>query len=247
MRHKLLIGLVELLAAVFVLLGKQEATAAPLLQLPWPSGQQHRGVYTEGRQRVVMFRLWILPVLGLIAVLAVACSDENEDVQSPSPTVTSVSLSPASTSPSATTPVVTASPGTTVPADWKTYADPNGKFSARYPSGWFAEHGTFSTFRLGSIGPTFPPGAVKIDVGVNPLSILGACATPAPDSVPATVDGQPGWRISSNGTTPDVEESAQVFVQNGASCYGILGIFGYGSAGMTLFDRFLGGLSLGEK
>jgi hypothetical protein len=54
-----------------------------------------------------MFRLWILPVLGLIAVLGIACSDEGEDVSGDTATSSASSKtgSPSdTTAPSATNP-----------------------------------------------------------------------------------------------------------------------------------------------
>lgn|SRR5450759_4461774 len=191
-----------------------------------------------------MLRLWILPVLGLIVALGFACGDSGDDApQSVSSTIPVVSASPAPTATSATS----ASPSPTVPADWATYTDASGLFTARYPSTWFAEHGTFSTFKSGSVGPTFPPGAVKIDVGAVPVAQIGSCATPTAGSAPATIDGQPGWSVTAPGTSSDVQQSVQAFVQRGAYCFGILALFGNGSPDHTLFDEFLSGLKLGVK
>lgn len=187
-----------------------------------------------------MWRLWILPALGSIAVLGFACGDQGDD--KPQSVSSTAPLASASPTPAATL-TTSASPSPAVPSDWATYVDASGLFTARYPSTWFAANGTFSTFKLGSVGPTFPPNAIKIDVGANP----GSCATPTAGSAPTIIDGQPGWSVTAPGTSSDVQESVQVFVQRGAYCFGILALFGNSSPDHTLLDEFLSGLNLEVK
>jgi hypothetical protein len=188
------------------------------------------------QQEIAMSRLWILPVLWLITVLRFACGAGGDDKPQ----------SVSSTAPTATL-ATSGSPSPTVPPDWATYVDASGLFTARYPSAWFAADGTFSTFKSGSVGPTFPPGAVKIDVGAIPVAQIGSCATPSSGAISTTVDGQPSWSITKDGSSPDVQESVQVFVQRGAYCFGILALFGNGSPDHTPFDEFLNGLRLGVE
>lgn len=77
-----------------------------------------------------MSRLWVLPVLGLIAARGIACSDEKEDnPQSASPTAALTSITPATT---ATAPAATTQP--TPPPDWEVYEDPGANYSLRYPA-----------------------------------------------------------------------------------------------------------------
>lgn len=77
-----------------------------------------------------MPRLWIFTVLGVIAVLGIACSDEEEDnPQLASPTAALTSTTPAAT---ATAPAATTQP-TPLP-DWEVYEDPAANYSLRYPA-----------------------------------------------------------------------------------------------------------------
>jgi hypothetical protein len=83
-----------------------------------------------------MPRLWMLPVLGLIAVLGFACGDSGDDKpQSGGPSATvapttqnSTLIPTASSTPS---PSVTT---TASPVGWKSYADPLVGFTLSYPS-----------------------------------------------------------------------------------------------------------------
>jgi hypothetical protein len=80
-----------------------------------------------------MPRLWILPVLGLIAALGFACGDSGDDLSQSIATATPK----ASATPVTTTASSTPSPSVTTtasPVGWKSYADPLVGFTLSYPS-----------------------------------------------------------------------------------------------------------------
>jgi hypothetical protein len=153
-----------------------------------------------------MLRLWILPVLGLIAALGFACGDSgDDDPKSVSSTAPVASASPAPTAASATN----VSPNPTVPPGWATYTDPDGRFTLRYPSDWFLQDGAkssvrpagaltsiFSTFALGSVGTRFPEGSEKVDLIVwKRIAEPGQdCAVKPDGGVVANLGGVPGWQ-----------------------------------------------------
>jgi hypothetical protein len=74
-------------------------------------------------------RLWILPVLGLIAVLAFACGDSGDD--QPQSVATGTPAASPFQSPTPSSPAVTAAP---VPSGWVAYTDPQLGFSLSRPS-----------------------------------------------------------------------------------------------------------------
>jgi hypothetical protein len=82
-----------------------------------------------------MSRLWILPVLGLIAVLGFACGDSGDD--QPQSGTSSATVAPTTQK---STPILTASstPTPTVrtaesPVGWKSFTDPLVGFTLSYP------------------------------------------------------------------------------------------------------------------
>lgn len=133
-------------------------------------------------------------------------------------------------------------PLVTVPADWKTYSDPGGLFSVRYPASWFAENGIVSNFQLGTVGPTFPPDGVKLDVGAVPFGQLTSCATPAPGAIATTVGGRQGWSVVQDDPSTFAGHSIQVFVDGDEYCYAVLALFASDVRQYAVFDQFLSGL-----
>jgi hypothetical protein len=189
-------------------------------------------------------RAVILLALVLGAGLLYGCAASEEEL---APAV----LSPSATSPAAVagTPTPTASPaGTpspTAPADWATYADPDGRFTLRYPPGWYAENGVFSTFKLGSVGPTFPPGAMKIDVSFVPRAQLGSCETNQPASR-TSVASKPAQRLIKNITGSDVTLTDQIWIDLNPWCVGITAQVAGNPDGETLFNQFLASLEFSK-
>jgi hypothetical protein len=94
-----------------------------------------------------MLRLWILPVLGLIATLGIACGDEGEDLPSPAPTVAPTSGTFLTSTPAASSqtkgPTPTASASETlwrwvnvsvlIPADSDVYVGTDQLFAEQKP------------------------------------------------------------------------------------------------------------------
>jgi hypothetical protein len=82
-----------------------------------------------------MLRLWILPVLGLIAALGFACGDSGDDKPQSGASSTTVASDTQKSTPSQS---ATATPGPTVttaasPVGWKSFTDPLVGFSLQYP------------------------------------------------------------------------------------------------------------------
>ncbi len=78
-----------------------------------------------------MPRLWMLPVLGLIAVLGFACGDSGDDKpQSVSSTAPAASVAATPSASASPTAIATPAP---VPSGWTTYTDPQLGFSVAYP------------------------------------------------------------------------------------------------------------------
>jgi hypothetical protein len=86
-----------------------------------------------------MSRLWRLPVLGLIAVLAFACGDSGDvQPQSVATGTPAASATPTAiaTAPLVIVPTVAITPASiALPADWEIYLDPQLAFSLPHPSG----------------------------------------------------------------------------------------------------------------
>jgi hypothetical protein len=125
-----------------------------------------------------MRRFWILPVLGLIAILAIGCSQANEVLPSGSaaPSITSTvgpSGSPfASPTISAPAGTQTATGSPIATAGWLIYAHPTEGFSFSYPPDWsLQEYSTDTKVRIASFNldtwntPSYPDGGILIDIG----------------------------------------------------------------------------------
>jgi len=93
--------------------------------------------------------------------------------------------------------------------DWKTYSDPGGLFSLRYPSSWFQEGSDFYSRDPATL--TWPPSldAELVDVEANHYEAVGSsgcgggldidsatgAGTPTDIATPTTLGGQPAWEI----------------------------------------------------
>ena len=179
----------------------------------------------------------ILPPVAVLAVaaavLAAACTDTAEEAgttaappsETPAataaadtPTAEPVGETPTATQPPdgaggggggvlvpITTPFASPAP---VPEDWATYADPEGRFTVRYPPAWFKREGG----SLSSVDPStapgngVPPNSIQIDVGyfteddsgcgqlrIDPET--GELLFTEAEAAPATVDGVSGGQI----------------------------------------------------
>ena len=192
-----------------------------------------------------MSRLWILPVLGLIAALAFACRDSGDDQPQ---SVSSVLVTATASQPAKASPAITAtvSPNPTVQADWATYTDPDRKFTVRYPNTWFVQDGgtskvsplgaltsIFSTFQLGTVGPRFPRGSVKVDLIVwSEVSTPGLdCQGQPSGSTSAVLADTAGWRtVTQNAASYDasldgVTLSDRIVAFKNGECYSLTAYF----------------------
>jgi hypothetical protein len=199
-----------------------------------------------------MLRLWILPVLVLIAVLGFACGDSGDDL-SASPT-TSSSHPSASLSTSAPidtkTPAATAS-SPTASSGWNTYKDPDGRFTINFPSGWFLEDGglskvrppgalttTFSSFEPGTTSQ-FPTSALKVDLIVYSPTLGNDCRSAPEDSTPATVGGIAGWQTITPETNVGDGRSKLIAAYRDGDCYTVTGYFGRDNSDDATLDAIV--------
>lgn len=140
-----------------------------------------------------MSRLWTLSVLGLIAVLAIACSDEGED--NPPSTSSFAVLTTTLTATTAPAPSATAAVVPSV-SEWATYSPSGGGVTIRFPSLWHSIPGGGITSWDTSTWdkPYFPPGATKVDVIYGPTSQ----AEPKPSgATDVTNPAGAGWELVS--------------------------------------------------
>lgn len=199
-----------------------------------------------------MSRFWVLPVLGLIAVLAVGCSNDSEDVLTSSGTAISNGSPVPTVKPSLTTSSVPAlSPS--VPADWATFASADGLFTLRYPPTWFAEirstpapspattsysAGSLFSFDPKTAGPNFPPDAAKIDVEVT-VPEGSSCRIAPSDATSATLGGAQGWEqskvLESDGETRGV--FVEAYFQG--LCFQVAGYFGIKNTDESAFQQIV--------
>jgi hypothetical protein len=159
---------------------------------------------------------FVVPALALLmlAVLS-ACGEAGGERPQPTPTEQATAADTQTATPTqppggagggdegTVVPILTPFPSPEpVPADWATYTDPCGHFSFSYPQSWFLQASTadcsqvsviVSTFELGSVGPRFPEGSVKVDIGAVSTTIVNACVPEG--AAPAFLSGVPGGQI----------------------------------------------------
>lgn len=197
-----------------------------------------------------MLRLWVLPALGLIAALAVGCSNDSEDMP---PNVPSPSMSPTATlkqSPTASALTTSPLPNVTVPADWPTFVSWDGLFTLRYPPSWFAEPqptppaspqaygyevGILYNMDPHKLGPTPPPTVSKVDLEVS-LPGSSDCPTQPAGASAATLGGVAGWRVTR--TEPIDGLTADSFgAYSGGHCFLVIGYFGPDNHDQGIFEQ----------
>jgi hypothetical protein len=199
-----------------------------------------------------MRRLWILPVLGLIAALGFACSDQGDDkpqsvssttpIVSASPTPTAAPAGSASLGPTVTpspthsdaeesvvVPVVSPIPSpAAVPANWPTFAAAADGFSIRYPAGWNVDP---TLRRVLSWAPdssdSYPPGGVLVEVSITPVGADGPRPSPT-GATSASLGGEAGWRVVRKYPAPPAGTPAWshgLSVVHGGLTYTLTGFF----------------------
>lgn len=192
-----------------------------------------------------MSRLWILPILGLIALSAFACSDE-EALPSSTATV-EVSSSPSLSVTADVSAVPT--PSATVPLGWVTYTDPYGQFTVSHPAGWFETAREFS-----SVDPNMiEPGAESFDVefslhlddgqgcGVLQYDLATGEVSPESGATEVQLGGVPAWKIvrgegDDRPMNPLTRIEAISGVYNGY-CFNIAGYFIQQNPDVNLFSQ----------
>jgi len=105
----------------------------------------------------------------LLVGLVLACGDAEEEIAPGTPSPTSVA-SPSATPTPTEAPTVFETPSPSpaqVPADWRTYADPGGLFTIRYPPNWLEIAGDLYSSdprKADMPGYGLPPEMIKVEV-----------------------------------------------------------------------------------
>ncbi len=166
-----------------------------------------------------MSRFLVLLVAGLIATLGVAC--DNDEEAEPTGAPTSVASASATLNPSLSASVKP-SPSATVPADWLTYEDSQGRYKLRYPQSWFeGDSGDLYSYDPSSHNVySLPPEVIEIEIGYSPAVGSDVCGAVLktdvetgeavgllPGAEPATLGGIDGGRITRVSGDPAIEGS----------------------------------------
>lgn len=197
-------------------------------------------------RRRTLARPWILLVLGLLAIVGFACSDDDLD----SATTT--------TSPSGSNtlfPSVVPTPTASVPSDWLTYTDPNGRFTVRHPPDWLP-----LVDEISSVDPsTVTDGSVEsilVELNVTPDDGGGGCGvlqydittgelSPEPGATAVELGGVPAWKIvrgeegDRKPMAPNTRIEAVSGIYNGY-CFNVAGYFTQQDPDVNIFSQITG-------
>lgn len=199
-------------------------------------------------------RIALVGIAGVLLLLS-ACGDGEEELAPTSPTLT-VAPTATPTASLAPTPISPSS----IPADWPSYADPEGRFTLRYPLDWHrGEAFDFysndpSTF---PVGRPLPPEVIKVEViystaigsdvcgpvlKTNPETgqVLGLL----PGATPASLGGIDGGRLVRALGDPALEDGITriegLGVVVGDSCVLIVAYYTQQSPNIEIFSRIAG-------
>ena len=181
--------------------------------------------------------LFPLATIALGAAL-VSCGDSEEVIPGPS------------SAPATTAASTTASPTPDL-ADWPTYADPDGRFTMRYPASWFMSDDSsstvkpkgylvaiFTSFAPGSGAGQFPSQGAKVDLEVFMPSTGNDCRQAPEGTTPDTLGGAAGWRRFVPVTEGD-GRSKSVGGYFDQYCYVLTGYFGSKNTNDEIFETMI--------
>ncbi|MEX0684110.1 MAG: hypothetical protein WD904_11155 [Dehalococcoidia bacterium] len=175
-----------------------------------------------------------------VAVLVVACSDDDDEELVPDGLETE--------------------PIASVPVDWPTYTNPDGLFSLRHPPDWHELDNAFYSYDPTEDGSKIlPPEEVKVEVnyyqakgstGCFALDIdpeTGEVSSVEPGATESTLGGEPAWDIVR--TPPEIQEPAtrahsRALVREGL-CMGIVAYFTQETPDESLFSQIASTLEFG--
>lgn len=193
-----------------------------------------------------MPRLWVMPALGLVAVLGFACGDSGT-LDSIAPTATATDTAAPSPTALESSPVLTAM----LPGDWPTFVSWDGLFTLRYPPSWFAEPqptppaspqaygyevGILYNMDPHKLGPTPPPTVSKVDLEVS-LPGSSDCPTQPAGASAATLGGVAAWRVTRIEPN-DFGLTADSFgAYFGGHCFLVTGYFGPDNHDQGIFEE----------
>jgi hypothetical protein len=204
--------------------------------------------------------------LAAALTLAAACADSTDDATGPPAPSGTPAATPTPTQPpdaagggagEATVLPVTPLPSPSpVPADWNTYADPDGRFILSYPDKWFLRDGAtsqvrppghlttiLSTFDVGTLGPQFPPNSMKVDVVVwsNSPDPGSNCESTPEGALPTSFGGVPGWQrvVTYDPPAQDVTQSHAVVALRDGYCFSLTAYFTEGSPHEATFQQMI--------
>lgn len=139
--------------------------AQPVDESPTPSaGLSNTGFAT------ILAALVVVALGGLIFWYLRSRADEDSTVQTPTPTVTGTSVTPASTATGTPTSTPPASPTPDPTADWQTYTNEEYGYSIMYPKDWFERDESSATSYIHQKGFSYqptPPDTILITDNVN--------------------------------------------------------------------------------
>jgi len=160
-----------------------------------------------------------MAVLGTtVGAYVVASPGGEEEVVQQAATATPDST--ASMAPSPATPIATFVPTATPPGiqeDWKTYSDPGGLFTVRYPPDWFQMDSSFSSYDPRSwSGHGIAPDSVEVEIGYYPVlgsTVCGALSVdsktgegaPQAGATATSLGGFPAWQLVRGPGDPAIE------------------------------------------
>lgn len=217
--------------------------------------------------------LWLLVVLAALGLFS-ACGEEAQETPTGTPSVET----PTATQPpggaggglqGTAIPITPLPSPAAVPADWPTYRDPDGRFTLRYPRSWFIQDGAtskvrppgelttiLSTFQLGTVGPRFPRGSIKVDVIVqlnDPANPPGANCQLLPEgAMAASLGGDAGWeRVTgyapSYDSSPDgVTRSHAIAAFRNGYCFSLTVYFAQDNPDETTFLQIASSFRFGD-
>jgi len=184
----------------------------------------------------------LLGITGVAGLLIASSGGEEEAAVQTQPsasgsqTATPKALPSPTLSPTAS-PLLTPSPSGAAPA-WRSYSDPDGRFTLSFPAGWFLEDGatskvrppgqltsTFSSFQPGTVSE-FPASALKVDLyAYSPVP--GNDCRIIPDGATAgTLGGASGFQKTTTAPSEGSGRNTVIAAYRSGYCYSLTAYFG---------------------
>jgi hypothetical protein len=151
--------------------------------------------------------------------LATSGGEEEAVIAQPTPTPSAEATADATPEPTVT---LTPEPSPDATANWKTYVDPGGLFTVRYPPTWFQSAGQaqFSSYDLSSLtSVSRPPESATVEVSYRDAAGSDTCGGtlsvdpkggqdlgPLPGATPTILADVPAWQLVREKGDPAIAE-----------------------------------------